>query len=123
MKRKKIQLSIVIIVLIAAIICIPTIATSASYSTNKDGQTYGTLKDVKSSDEVPDLIRAVGIDGNIGYLRSSDLPGVKREAPEKASSLQAERDDKGAYTLLLYANDGKTVLGVLPMGSAARSIG
>lgn len=79
------------------------------YAKNKDGQTYGSSAFANSSDQEPDLVSAVGVDGAQGYVRSEDLNGELPKTPEEAvahnSKLKAERK------IPLYDVDGKTVIG------------
>ena len=119
MKTRKIQIGLVIIVLVATAVCITAFATTR-YPTNQNGQTYGTLENIKSFDDAPELIKAEGVDGTIGYVKSSDVFTKMPESPEEAVKMQAERDSKGSYTIPLYAEDGKTIIGEFPVGSGTR---
>lgn len=79
------------------------------YQVNKSGQTYG-----KSLDPlvVPDLILAEGLDGNTGYVLSSDLVGSDPATPEEAVKLQMELEQGDKYKIIpLYDKDGITVIG------------
>lgn len=68
--------------------------------TNGDGQV-----DDSGAERIPELIRAVGDHGVEGYVRFEDLQGPQPSNPEEAVAL-ANKD----VVILLYAEDGKTVL-------------
>jgi len=63
--------------LIFSLICVPMISAANlnRFAQNKNGQTYGnTIKnDNESVPAIPDLVSAIGIDGTIGYVYSTDL--------------------------------------------------
>lgn len=62
------------------------------YETNENGETYGLGCYEEELGELPDLIKAIGIDGIVGYVRQTDL-------------------NEDAQTIPLYDKDGQTVLG------------
>jgi hypothetical protein len=84
---------------------------------NKNGQTYGSAAFAVSPDNEPDLIKAWGVDGNLGYVLKSDLDGDKPKNPEEAIAQQ--KLQKGDRTIPLYDVDGKTVIGKFIMSGAA----
>ncbi len=45
------------------------------YAINAAGEAYGTVAQARSPEEEPDLILAVGTDGQTGYVRKSELYG------------------------------------------------
>jgi len=78
---------------------------------NKNGQTYGSAADATTPDNEPDLIQAWGVDGNLGYVKSSDLNGEKPKTPEEAIAKQKREAREGDREIPLYASDGTTVIG------------
>ena len=121
MKNRRIRISvfILVVILIVAAVCISAIAATKHYQVNQDGQTYGTMSQ-ESHGTAPDLIQAQGVDGTIGYVKSTDLFWFNPKTPEEAVKMQAEMDAKGPYTIPLYSEDGKTVIGEFPMGGGTR---
>jgi hypothetical protein len=96
------------------------------FSVNGNGQTYGSALHPEYEDIVPpDLILAVGVDGNEGYVLRSDLEGTgpltKPQNPEEALVYMDQleelvndaitRDEKYLYYIPLYEADGTTVIG------------
>ncbi len=79
------------------------------FARNGAGQTYGSGLDATSFANVPDLIGAYGVDGTIGYVKSSDLYGSDPTSPDDAIA-QTKANADGRY-INLYAVDGKTVIG------------
>lgn len=79
------------------------------YPTNENGQTYGSALYATSPNTEPDLIKAIGVDGTVGYVRSVDLNGPMPKTPEEALELQ--RKTPSVREIPLYAVDGKTVIG------------
>jgi len=113
MKSKKMRVSVLVIVavIIATAVTVPTMAARINnVKVNQNGQTYGTL-DFAEFNNAPDLLQAVGIDGTTGYVYLTDLFGETPKTPEEAVRFQEEREAKGSYTIPLYANDGKTIIG------------
>lgn len=86
------------------------------YPTNKYGQTYGSSSLATSPDTEPDLIRARGEDGTIGYVRSEDLHGEMPKTPEEA--LELMRKTPSVRIIPLYAVDGRTVIGTFHITNA-----
>ncbi|KMZ43134.1 MULTISPECIES: hypothetical protein [Bacillales] len=78
------------------------------YDVNDNGETYGSGLSEESVGEFPDLISAVGTNGEEGYVRAEDLtPKVKtiQEALE-------QNHDKGNVQIIpLYDVDGETQIG------------
>jgi len=121
--RMKKNITIIAVILLVMAISITTALGMRSVpdvNANEYGQTYGTLVDMKHLGEIPDLIRATGIDGTIGYVYKDELYPPLGNTPEEALRLQAERDARGEYSILLYESDGKTVIGEFPMGGGDR---
>lgn len=83
-------------------------APSPDYPINEFGETYGSALDAKGQEKEPDLIKAIGVDGTIGYVRATDLIGKAPNSPEEALEQQA----KATETVInLYKNDGRTIIG------------
>jgi len=88
---------------------------SASYRRNAAGHTYGSLLKATSPDTEPDLIQAVAADGTVGYVYAKDL-----RTPDPASPAEAAaRPLAVSRSVLLYASDGKTVVGVFRLGTSS----
>lgn len=82
---------------------------SPEFPINQYGETYGSALKATSPDNEPDLIKAYGIDGTLGYVKSSDLKGVQPKTPQEALDLQAKTPS--SRKIPLYESDGKTVIG------------
>lgn len=90
--------------------------TTPSYNRNTAGQTYGSALDATSPGNEPDLIKAVAADGTEGYVYAKDL----QTGPDPASPAEAAARPRASLSrsLPLYANDGKSVLGVFKLTSS-----
>lgn len=93
-------------------------ADTAKYGVNASGETYGSAMTASSADEEPDLIAAQAANGEIGYVRKSELDraaGSDIQTPAEAAAWNRERqanNAKGAtLSVPVYAKDGKTVIG------------
>lgn len=78
------------------------------YDVNNNGETYGSLLSEYTIGEAPDLISAVGTNGEEGYVRAEDL------TPEVSSieeALEQEIENGEVRTIPLYDVDGETVIG------------
>ncbi len=90
------------------------------YPRNENGQTYGALSAAISVETEPDLVKAVGVDGTVGYVLSKDLDGGPMpKTPEEA--LTRMRNTPSIRPIPLYDIDGKTVIGVFNV-QAGKSI-
>lgn len=69
---------------------------------NSRGETYGS----GYFNDGLDLIRAIGVNGVEGYVRSSDLYGSSPATPEEAIA----RNDAGAFTIPVYDAEGVQVI-------------
>jgi hypothetical protein len=79
------------------------------YPKNESGQTYGSGLESTSPDTDPDLIKAYGVDGTLGYVQSADLIEEMPKSPEEALKIQAKGiQDK---EIPLYDVSGKKVIG------------
>lgn len=88
-------------------------APAHNYPKNEHGETYGSLLDASPNEKVPDLIKAVGEDGSVGYVRSNDLIGEAPKTPEEALAQQANQHN--INDIPLYDVDGKTIIGKFKM--------
>lgn len=85
---------------------------------NADGETFGSVVDSSSPAEEPDLIRAYGDGGTIGYLKKVDLDLGHPKSPGDAAAFMAATRAKypNGRVLNLYAEDGRTVIGTKTQG-------
>ena len=92
------------------------------YPVNASGQTYGPSWPLQSADddpelyEMPDLLLATGVDGEVGYLSYEDSQGPTFTDPEKAAEYSRTRPNVIYYPL--YDRDGTTVVGRFRNGPA-----
>lgn len=86
-----------------------SLAPAPQYPRNESGETYGSALNAISPETEPDLIKAYGTDGTIGYVRSTDLKGIKPKTPKEALA-QQEKENKDKE-IPLYDKDGKKVIG------------
>lgn len=84
------------------------------YSVNDSGMTYGVPIEGL---EDPDLIPAVGVHGREGYVRSADLVSLPDNPTEAASSTH-EEVNLGPKRVLLFEQDGVTVIGEFEVSSS-----
>lgn len=83
------------------------VTNDATYSVNKNGETYGTDAQAALVGYEADLILAVGENNTVGYVRATDLDnGVKN--PTEAT--KSNHTSSVTY-VPLYSSDGKTVIG------------
>lgn len=88
--------------------------THSDYKINANGQTYG-IGDAEYIEDLPDLMSAMGDNGNLGYIYTSDLLNNKPSTPEEAVAYQKALES-GEYTprvINVYESDGKTVIDTL----------
>jgi len=87
--------------------------SSPSYSVNDSGETYGSARSATSPAEEPDLIEAMATNGEVGYVRGSDLtlPATTPEDNIRNNDVYAR-----GFTIPVYASDGKTVIGEFVVG-------
>jgi len=78
---------------------------------NSNGESYGSGLYEILSDVKLDLIQAEGIDGTVGYVRSTDLEVGKFNSPEEAVVYQATQKNSNGRTIPLYDADGETIIG------------
>jgi len=82
-----------------------------NFPINENGQSYGSVLNATSPDTEPDLIKAYGEDGTIGYVKSEDLNGEMPKTPEEALSKQRSKTLRENRQIPLYDINGKTVIG------------
>lgn len=97
-----------------------TSASEIEYPINDNGQTYGSAALAQNYDERPDLIAAVGCDGQEGYIYKTDLEsGIPKTPAEalaqqqqyEAMAIASEGERVVVRSIPLYDADGKTVIG------------
>lgn len=125
-----------IVLVIATVVCLTFAIASVAimrnrgleaapkYPINEYGLTYGSGDQAISVETEPDLIAAIGVDGNEGYVYSKDLNGEMAKTPEEAAAqtraLQEAaqnavgKDGTSTITVReipLYEVEGKTIIG------------
>jgi hypothetical protein len=85
------------------------------YPTNGSGMTYGSLSDAVSPQTEPDLVAAVGDNGEEGYVKSSDIAPTIPLNPEAAVRAQNSDEYRKSKKVPLYAVDGSTVIGTFTL--------
>lgn len=78
---------------------------STAYKVNQNGERYGSAKFIDIG--LLDLVLAEATNGKAGYVRATDLEEPMPASPEEAANWR--RPDR---TINVYAEDGKTVLGI-----------
>ncbi|UQZ83736.1 hypothetical protein SK3146_02943 [Paenibacillus konkukensis] len=96
----------------------PSHYSSHEYPTNENGQSYGSGLDAAFSDTEPDLIKAYGMDGTLGYVKSTDLRGDMPRTPEEAIALM---DSDSERQIPLYDVHGKKVIGQFKVGASSEN--
>ena len=90
------------------------------FEVNSSGQTFGSIKDVESIEDMPLLIRAVGDHGIEGYIYKNDLIDVENEpaSPEEAIRMQEEKEADPDFKRVInvYDSEGKKILDTLTSG-------
>lgn len=84
-----------------------TLELDTSYSVNENGETYGLGLSASTIGEEPDLIKALGIDGTLGYVRSNDFGIANPKSPEEAIANQ----NTDCNIIPLYDKDGENIIG------------
>lgn len=95
---------------------ISTSEIGSNYPKNKQGLTYGSSADTLIYGKEPDLIKAYGIDGTLGYVKKEDLHTPMPKTPEEALKLIKEAKD---IEIPLYDINGETVIGTFLLGSGS----
>lgn len=98
-------------------------ASSPSFPTNTNGQTYGSAAEAGSDDAMPDLVAVQMPDGSVGYIYSEELirlEGGHVSSPEEAlewnetvKNIPTETNDAGVtyIPITAYESDGVTEIG------------
>ena len=94
-------------------------ASSPKFKVNKNGETYGSIKDVTVAGQEPTLILAEGIDGTVGYARFADMNGPQPKNPEEAVAYMKKMENSVPRNIPLYDVDGKTVIGKYKIDAAS----
>lgn len=98
-----------------------TLPPNPKYPRNESGETYGSRAGNSPFEKGPDLIKAEGVNGVIGYVRYTELNGEEPKTPEEALALQAK--GTAGRVVNLYESDGKTIIDkfFIGKGSGGRS--
>ena len=76
--------------------------------TNPDGESYGTGEAAQADAELPDLVSAIGTDGELGYVRSDDLVGSVVDAAAtpapRTIPLLSQTGDPRSVSILIVAS-------------------
>lgn len=88
------------------------------YPVNNSGQTYGSVVDVESPDDEPDLILAYSTDGRLGYIRKQDLGPVAKN-PQEAIAIQMQNDRE---SIRERASNGSVVISSRPREIAVLNV-
>lgn len=86
-------------------------------ATNENGQTYGSIVQAKSADDIPDLIRVIGDNGREGYVYESEYNTPPPASPEEALRLSGQ-----VIVLRVYLADGETVVDTFTIGGGTIEI-
>ena len=78
------------------------VGADVEYATNAAGETYGS----PANGEVPDLIPTFADNGELGYVRVSELDQERNLARSSA-------DAEATFAINVYESDGETVVGEL----------
>ncbi|MGV9869205.1 hypothetical protein [Rhodococcus koreensis] len=91
--------------------------------TNDKGQTVGSGEAAQSDADLPDLILSYGTKGEIGYIKSADIPAAPttedeiRQLPHVTQADGSAVAAQPSVTIPLYAEDGTTVVGEFRVGN------
>ncbi|MCL2054929.1 MAG: hypothetical protein FWG90_10930 [Oscillospiraceae bacterium] len=97
-----------------------------TYPVNQSNETFGTALQADGITEYePDLIGAEGDNGEVGYVRKSELYTKMPSSPEEALRIQRERVEKRDFSRVInvYAEDGITVLDTFTSNKAGLNSG
>lgn len=95
---------------------------NGAYPRNSKGETYGSelLKNVAGGD--PDLISAIGTNGEHGYVRESDMGYYNVHNPDEALAYMEEmKKYPNGYDIPLYDSEGN-VIGVFRMSTGGEPV-
>lgn len=124
--KKKLFKSLLITLLIGILsgtVVAYAVTEGTTYQMNENGVTYGHINPKISpiNQDVPQLIAAIGLDGEEGYVYEKDLNGEQPQTPEEAVEYMENLEKQISrakvegqeylYYIPLYAEDGVTVIG------------
>lgn len=95
--------------------------TRTEYPTSESDTTYGSLADAVSPETEPDLVAAVGDNGEEGYVKASDIAPLIPLNPEDAVRAQGSAEFRKSMIVPLYEADGSTVIGTFTLTPPADS--
>ena len=106
MARKNFRVTMCMMLTITLILCcaMPAFAHTNGYSVNENGETYGNNLQAMELGYLSDLLLAEGENGEVGYIRASDLDDAVTK-PEEAVNTSAD------LYIPLYESDGMTIIG------------
>lgn len=90
---------------------IQNLKATQKFPVNKNGETYGSNREVTVAEQEPDLILAKGVDGTTGYIKLKDLNKDQPNNPEEAVAYMEKMKNSAPKNIPLYDVDGKTVIG------------
>ncbi len=96
----------------------PSASVKTDWPTNASGESYGSSALAKSYEDVPDLVKVMATNGEVGYAfrASLDTP------PEAYAGSENEVNLKG-WDVPVYESDGVTQIGVFTVGGPGSEIG
>ena len=81
-----------------------------AYPVNQNGETYGNNLMAQDLGYEPDLIAAIGTEGQDGYVREEDFPGSDVTTPEEAVAyMESLKSLPFTYTIPLYDQEGNVI--------------
>jgi hypothetical protein len=114
-KRIRLLIGVSLVICLLAVVTVALASTTnPTFPKNQNGQTYGSAMNVTSVSQLPDLIKAQGTNGQVGYVRAADLLGTPPKSPQEAVAQNSKF--QVAQLIPLYSSDGKTVIGSFKMG-------
>lgn len=84
--------------------------TYVAYPVNQNGETYGNDLMAQNLGYEPDLMAAIGTEGQEGYVREEDFPGADVTTPEKAVAyMEHLKSLPSPHTIPLYDQEGDVI--------------
>jgi hypothetical protein len=113
-KKKSLVFIIALTVCIPIGICVFALSngyfdTASNNPKNQFSENYASKLPAIPVGTEPELIKAIGVDGTIGYVFSIDLEGVQPKNPKEALEQQSKRSSY--REIPLYDVNGKKVIG------------
>jgi len=85
-------------------------AQEPSYPRNSKGETYGNNSLAQALGYEPDLVAALGTEGQSGYIRERDIPGADVSNPEEAAEYMEWRKTQPSIIMIpLYDQEGDVI--------------